>query len=248
MSIKVSLFIPCIVDQFFPETGIAAFNLLRYFGCQVTYPKEQTCCGQPLFNSGYVEQAALLAEKHLNIFAENDYVVAPSGSCVTMIKHHYQDLPLSNSLERKLASLKSRIYELSEFLTEILVINEWKGHFAAKVTYHDACHALRELGIKNQPRKLLANIDGLELIEMENPETCCGFGGTFSVKYAGISSAMVGNKAGWINESGAEYVTSSDSSCLMNIDGFLRRHKIPIKSVHYAEILWRSINDNTNRT
>jgi len=246
MAIKVSLFIPCIVDQFFPETGIAAFNLLQHLGCQVTYPAEQTCCGQPAFNSGYTDQAVMLAEKHIDIFSENDYVVAPSGSCVTMIKHQYENLPISESLQNKLLNLKSRIYELSEFSISILNVNQWEGSFPAKVTYHDACHALRELGIKQQPRKLLSNINGLELIEMDNSETCCGFGGTFSVKYSGISSAMVSNKARWIKESGADYVASSDSSCLMNINGYLRRHKIPVKSVHYVEILWHSIKNKQN--
>lgn len=241
MARKVSLFIPCFVDQLFPDTGVAALKILQHLGCEVTYSAEQTCCGQPAFNSGYFDEAAPLAVKFLNIFRDADYVVAPSGSCITMVKQLYAELPLPESLRNDWLQWRKRVFELSEFIVSVLGVEKWAGTFPATVTYHDACHALRELRIKEQPRKLLTSIEGLEVLEMENSEICCGFGGTFAVKFPEISTAMVHNKARWIQESGAEYVVSTDSSCLMNIDGYLRRHKIPVKTIHLADLLWRSL-------
>lgn len=236
----VHLFIPCFIDQVYPQVGIAAVNILRESGCELIYPQEQTCCGQPAFNSGYWREAAPLAERFLNIFAGAEYIVAPSGSCAAMVKHAYGELPLSHRARELWERERSRVYEFSQFLTGVLGLERWDGYFPAKVTYHDSCHGLRELGISEKPRQLLKSIRGLEFIEMEHPDTCCGFGGTFAVKFAGISTAMVENKARWIQESGAEYLVAGDSSCLMHIEGYLRRQKIPVKTKHLAEILWEA--------
>ncbi|MFQ5584483.1 MAG: (Fe-S)-binding protein, partial [Calditrichia bacterium] len=183
MAQKVSLFIPCFIDRLFPDTGVAALKILQHLGCEVTYAAQQTCCGQPAFNSGYFDKAAQLAVKALNIFHDADYVVAPSGSCVTMVKQLYGELPLPESLRKDWLQWRKRVFELSEFIVTVLGVEKWTGTFPATVTYHDACHALRELRIKEQPRQLLTSIKGLNLLEMENSEICCGFGGTFSVKF-----------------------------------------------------------------
>ncbi len=241
MPVTVHLFIPCFVDQLFPRVGIATVNILRRLGCRLIYPEAQTCCGQPAFNSGYRQESTELGERFLKIFREAEYIVAPSGSCVSMVKHLYGELPFAELQRTAWEVLRRRVYEFSQFLTEVLKVEQWEGRFPARVTYHDACHGLRELGIREQPRRLLASIAGLELVEMENSDTCCGFGGTFSVKFPGISTAMVENKARWIQESGAEYVVATDSSCLMQIEGYLRRHSVPVKTLHLAELLWRAM-------
>ncbi len=244
--LNVFLFIPCFVDQLFPDVGIATVNILKEFDCDLIYPKNQTCCGQPAFNSGYYDEAAKLAQRFMEIFQEAEYIVAPSGSCVAMVKNLYAELNLPQSIKREWTKLREKIYELSGFITSVLEINEWEGHFPARITYHDSCHALRELRIREQPRKLLSSIDGLELIEMKNTEYCCGFGGTFSIKFPQISTAMVQKKSDWIRESGADIVVSTDSSCLMNINGYMQRQHVPlrgrrpIRSMHIAEVLWQA--------
>jgi len=244
--LDVFLFIPCFVDQLFPQVGIATVKILQELNCRVIYPEQQTCCGQPAFNTGYQKEAAQLASRFIEIFKDAEYVVAPSGSCAAMIKNFYGELNLPGSSGKDWQNLRNKIYELSDFLTSVLHVEKWDGHFPARVTYHDSCHTLRELHVKDQPRLLLQSIAGVELIEMENAETCCGFGGTFSVKFPLISTAMVQNKVNWIQQSGAEIVVSTDSSCLMNIDGYLQKQKIPLpdrrhtRSMHLAEILWQS--------
>jgi L-lactate dehydrogenase complex protein LldE len=243
MAQKVHLFIPCFVDALYPSVGISTVNILKELGCEIIYPEKQTCCGQPAINSGYFSEAAILANNFLNIFDDAEYVVAPSGSCITMSKNLYGQLELENRENEIWQSISARFYELTDFLVNVLKIESWKGTFPAKVTYHDSCHALRELRIKNQPRKLLQSIKGLELIEMEKSETCCGFGGTFSVKFSAISTAMVQNKCKWIFESGAEIMTSTDSSCLMNINGFLERNASPVKTMHVSELLWNAFKN-----
>lgn len=240
MAPAVHLFIPCFVDQIFPQVAVATVNLLRQYGCRLIYPSEQTCCGQPVFNNGYWNESAKLAERFLNIFADAEYVVAPSGSCASLVKKLYGHLPLPEASKRLWEQLSPRVYELSQFLSEVLQVREWGGYFPGKVTYHDACHGLRELGISEAPRRFLKSIGGLEFVEMHRPDTCCGFGGTFAVKFSGISTAMAENKASWIQESGAQYLVASDSSCLMHIDGYLRRQNIPVKTLHLAEILWQA--------
>ncbi len=243
MSHHVHLMVPCFVNQLFPDTGISTVKILREFGCKVSYPEEQTCCGQPAFNSGYWDQAAELADRLIGIFKDAEYVVAPSGSCVSLMKKLYKDLPLSSEAKATWDTWHSRVFELSEFLDQVLKIDTWPGRFPGKVTMHDACHGLRELGIGPAPRRWLDSIDELELVEMMRPDTCCGFGGTFAVKFAGISTAMVENKSQWIKDSGADYVVAADSSCLMHIDGYLKRNNSTVQTIHLADLLWQAMEN-----
>lgn len=248
MSLKVHLFIPCFIDQLFPRVGIATVHLLEMLGCQLVCPEEQTCCGQPAFNSGYWKETTELAERFLAIFDKADYVVAPSGSCVSLVKKMYGELSLSESARQSWLEIHPKVYEFSQFLEEVLHIEHWEGRFPAKVTYHDACHGLRELRISRYPRQLLKTIADLDFIEMDYPDTCCGFGGTFAIKFAEISTAMVKHKARWIQESGADIVTAIDSSCLMHIDGYLKRNKIPVQTMHLTEILWKATQQEDERS
>ncbi len=234
----VQLFIPCFIDQLYPETGFNTIKVLEKAGCTVHYNPEQTCCGQPAFNSGYWDEAAKLAVKFLSDFNSEMPVVSPSGSCSSYIIHHYhkvlKDKP--DFLEKHLA-MKKNIYELSDFLVNILKVDNLGSEFQHKVTFHDSCSALREYGIKNEPRQLLANVKGLELIEMEESETCCGFGGTFAVKNSSISTAMAEKKVLNAIATGAEFVVGTEASCLMNINGYIRKNKVPLKGIHLADIL-----------
>lgn len=241
MAPRVSLMIPCFINQMFPETGIATVRILEHFGCEVDYPEDQTCCGQPAFNSGYWDESAVLADRLMEIFSDAEYIVTPSGSCGSLMKKLYSSLPLSNERMAFWEKWHQRVFELTEFLDQVLKIDQWPGVFPHKVTLHDACHGLRELGISTAPRRWLQSIDQLQYIEMLRPDTCCGFGGTFAVKFSGISTAMVENKAGWILDSGAEIVTAADSSCLMHIDGYLKRQGHAVKTMHLADILWQAL-------
>ncbi|MGH1365492.1 MAG: (Fe-S)-binding protein [Calditrichia bacterium] len=236
----IHLFIPCYVDQYFPQVAMAMVNILRDLDCQPIFLEEQTCCGQPAGNSGYAAECAVMAERFLKIFEDAETIVAPSGSCVSQVKKHYEHLKLSDSGFERHAKIQSRIFELSQFLVDELGIETWNGQYDATVTYHDACHGLRELGIFEQPRKLLRSIDGLSLEEMKRSDTCCGFGGTFSVKFAEISTAMAENKTEWIRESGASVLVSGDSSCLMHLSGYSKRQGGSTKMLHLAEVLWQA--------
>lgn len=230
---KVALFIPCYIDQFYPEVGVATVKILKKFGIKFDYPLEQTCCGQPAFNTGYWKEAKSLAIKFVKIFSNFDYIVSPSGSCTSMIKIFYPEL----LNEDELKNIMQKTFELTEFLVKIMKIDSTGAEFDHKVTYHDSCHALRELGIKEEPRILLRNVKKLKLIEMENSEDCCGFGGTFSIKFPEISIDMAKYKLNYALNSGAEFITSTDQSCLMHIDGYARKNKINIKTIHIAQIL-----------
>ncbi len=234
---KISLFIPCIVDQFAPQTAISTFKVLRKLGCDVDYPFEQTCCGQPAFNTGYHHEAKICAERFLKIFSKSNYIVAPSGSCVAMVKNFYEELDLSKETLSIYQYLKNNIFEFSDFLVNILKIENINAQFNAKVTYHDSCHLLRELKISNEPRKLIQNIKGIELINLNESDTCCGFGGTFSVKFPELSAAMTEEKVNNIEKSGADYVIANDVSCLLNIQGILKKRNSRIKILHIAELL-----------
>jgi L-lactate dehydrogenase complex protein LldE len=228
---RVALFIPCFVDQLFPNVGIAMVKVLRRLNIEVDYPLQQTCCGQPAFNTGYWDEARELARRYCEIFADADAIVCPSGSCTAMVRNFYPELL------GKATRVTANTFEFSEFLVRQLGVTDVGARFPAKVTYHDACHALRELRLKDEPRELLRNVKELELVEMSEAETCCGFGGTFSVKFPMISYAMDEMKCTSIKQTGAEYVVSGDSSCLMQIDGYLRRQRMPIKTIHLAEVL-----------
>lgn len=240
MSRPVHIFIPCYVDQYFPDVGISMVHILREVGCEPIYLSDQTCCGQPAYNSGYAAECASIAERFLELFAEAETIVAPSGSCVSQVKNHYHDLELSGAAKKRYGMLKDHTFELSQFLVDELGITTWEGRLDETITYHDACHGLRELGIQKQPRQLLSSIEGLVLNEMHRSDTCCGFGGTFAVKFAGISTAMVEKKVQWIADSGASCVAAGDSSCLMHIDGYIRREGLPLRTSHFAEILWQA--------
>ncbi len=235
---EIQLFIPCFIDQLYPETGFNVIKILEKAGCTVRYNPEQTCCGQPAFNSGYWGEAASLAEKFLCDFDASTPIVSPSASCSGYIIHQYDKvLKDKPELLEKHALLKSSIFELSDFLVNKLKIADFGATFPHKVTYHDACSALREYGIKEEPRKLLQKVKGLELIEMKERETCCGFGGTFAVKNPDISAAMAEVKVLSALETGAEYIVSTEASCLMNINGLINKRKLPIKGIHLADIL-----------
>jgi L-lactate dehydrogenase complex protein LldE len=239
---KVALFIPCLVDQFFPRVGLDLVRILRRLGLQVEYPTEQTCCGQPAFNTGYHDEAIELAQRFIQVFNGGaDYIVSPSGSCTSMVKIFYPELLTDHSLLGPLKEVTSRIFEFSEFLVNVLGVKDVGAQFPHKVTYHDACHLLRELKVKEPPRILIRHVRDVELVEMENSEDCCGFGGTFSVKFPEISTAMSEDKVNRIIQSGAEFVIANDSSCLMQIAGTLSRKGIPVKPLHLVELLGENL-------
>ena len=235
---RVSLFVTCVVDQLFPRAGMAMANVLQQIGWQVDFPEAQTCCGQPAFNSGYRVEARVVARHFLKIFRDAEYIVVPSGSCTSMIAHHYEELfDKEPGTLAQVQQLKPRIYEFSQFLLEVAGIDDFGARFDEVVTYHDSCHALRELGIKDGPRRLLAKVRGLELREMDIPEECCGFGGTFSVKFPEVSGGMVSAKVEAILRTGARAVVSIDSSCLMQLQGALFRAGASVRALHLAEVL-----------
>ncbi|MBI5647874.1 MAG: (Fe-S)-binding protein [Ignavibacteriae bacterium] len=234
----VSLFLPCYTDQFFPATGLSMVSVLERLGHRVVFDERQTCCGQPAFNTGYHDEARRLAARFIRIFRDAEYVVAPSGSCVTMTKLMYGgELSLPEAERRAFEEIRPRIHEFTAFLVDVLGVTDVGASYEARVTLHDSCHALRELRIHDQPRALLRAVRGLDFVEMAHPDVCCGFGGTFSVKNAGISTVMGRDKADDAVASGAEVVTAVDSSCLMHIDGILRARNLPLRAVHIADIL-----------
>ncbi|MCX7915656.1 MAG: (Fe-S)-binding protein [Verrucomicrobiae bacterium] len=224
---RVGLFIPCFVDQLFPQVGIATVTVLRRLGLHVEFPESQICCGQPAFNTGYWSEARELARRCARVFDGYDVVVAPSGSCVAMVRNFYPALGVA----------PPPVFELAEFLVRRLGVTDVGARFPARVTYHDGCHALRELRLKEEPRALLRQVRGLELVEMDAAETCCGFGGTFAVKFPHISGAMDEVKCTAAARTGAEYVVSSDSSCLMQIATQLRQHHPTLRTISLAEVL-----------
>jgi len=243
---KAYLFITCLVDTFFPQIGEDMVKVLDRLGVDLEFPEEQTCCGQPAFNSGYRDDARIVAERFVNIFdqalknsqEEDSYIVCPSGSCTTMIKVFYQDLFANDPvLLDKLKNITSRTYEFSEFLVKVLKRTDLGAEYGGAVTYHDSCHLLRELGVKSEPRRLIEGVKGAELREMEMHDACCGFGGTFSIKFPKVSVSMLDEKIESIVNSGADTVVSCDMGCLMNIDGALSRRGIPVKAMHIAELL-----------
>jgi L-lactate dehydrogenase complex protein LldE len=237
-SIPVSLFFTCLADAFYPRVAFAAVEVLERFGATVRVPLSQTCCGQPAFNSGNRKEARAMARKLLLSFPGDDFIVTPSGSCAAMVKHGYpvlfRDEPRTLSLAH---SVGERVYELSQFLVDVLGVTDPGSDFAGSVTYHDSCHLRRGLGVTEAPRKLLHAIPGVKLVELEESDRCCGFGGVFSFKYPQISCKMTERKVERILATGADFVTSGDLGCLMNIDGLISRAGHPVKALHLAEIL-----------
>ena len=234
---KVQLFIPCFVDQLYPETGMNMVKVLEKLGCDVTYNAKQTCCGQPAFNAGYWTEAREVGKKFLHDFNQEGYIVAPSGSCIGYVRNYFDKL-YENSPEHNLSNkLRRQVYEFTEFLIDILKVEDVGATLNGKATYHDACGALRECGIKQGPRKLLENVAGLELVEMKEAEACCGFGGTFAIKYEPISIGMAQTKVSSALETGAQYMISTDVSCMMHIQGYIEQNNAPIKTMHIADVL-----------
>lgn len=239
---NVDAFIPCFIDQFYPETAQSFIAVLEKAGCSVNYNPEQTCCGQPAFNSGYWKEARTVATKFLNDFESADFIVAPSASCTGFIKNYYSKIfkEDEDQLQKSNAMVK-RVFELSDFLVNHLHKTDFGAEFQHKVTFHDSCAGLREYGIRNEPRVLLEQVKGLELIEMEKLETCCGFGGTFASKFHSISAAMTEQKVTNALKTGAEYIVSTEASCLMNLESYIRKNKLPIKTIHLVDILVSSV-------
>ncbi len=234
---KVQLFIPCFVDQLYPQTAFNMVKVLEKACCDVHYNTNQTCCGQPAFNAGFWDEARDVCSKFIKDFDGADYIVAPSASCVGFVRNYYSKLFENSSQHNAVKDLGKRIYEFSEFLTDVLKIENYGATLNGKATYHDSCAALRECKIKEGPRKLLSFVKGLELVEMNDVETCCGFGGTFAVKFDGISSGMADQKITNALATGAEYIISTDLSCLMQLDGFIKNKKLPLKTMHIADVL-----------
>lgn len=238
--IVVDIFIPCFVDQLFPETGMNMVKVLEKLNCEVRYNPNQTCCGQPAYNAGFIEESSHIAHKFLQDFTndQTNYVVAPSASCVGMVRNAYPDIFMSTSEFVNYRNLEKKVFEFSEFLVDVLQVTKVPGaRLDGKITYHDSCSALRECGIKAGPRALLQNVAGLELIEMEDTETCCGFGGTFAVKFESISVAMAQQKVENALATGANYIVSTDTSCLMHLDAYMRKQNINLKVMHLADVL-----------
>ncbi|MBC7832611.1 MAG: (Fe-S)-binding protein [Hyphomicrobium sp.] len=235
---RVGLFVTCLVDLMRPSVGFAAIRLLEAAGCEVVVPKAQTCCGQPAYNSGEMRGARAIALQTIAAFEGYDYVVAPSGSCAAMLKLHYPRLMAGDDeAERRARAFAERVHELVSFLVDVRGMSSVPGSFQGRVTYHDGCSGLRELKIKQQPRRLLAAIPGLELIEMPGTETCCGFGGLFSVKFPDISNAMVSAKTKSSEATGAELMLSGELGCLLNVAGKLSRQGSRLACRHVAEVL-----------
>ena len=242
---KASLFITCLVDQLYPDVGLSMVRVLQKAGVDVQFPEGQTCCGQPAFNSGFNSKALDLAHKFLNTFEDSDYVVLPSGSCGSMIKVFYEDLFKEDpALQKRMQAVAGRTYEFSQFLVNVLGVNDVGASFHGKATYHASCHLLRELGATNESINLMKSVQGLEFIAVENATVCCGFGGTFSVKYPDISEAMIGKKLDTIQASGADIVVANDSGCLMQLKGAMGRRKLRTRAVHLAELLDNKVTIN----
>jgi L-lactate dehydrogenase complex protein LldE len=241
---KIDAFIPCFIDQLYPETAAAFITVLEKAGCEVRYNPEQTCCGQPSFNSGYWKETKTLATKFLNDFNTAEIIVSPSASCTGFVKNYYQKLFESDEKQlNRSREIATRIFEFSDFLVNHLKVEEFGSVFNHKVTFHDSCAGLREYGIKNEPRILLQNVKGLELVEMENTDTCCGFGGTFAAKFHSISTAMTEQKVENALNTGAEYIVSTEASCLMNIQAYIKKQKLPVKTIHLADVLAMGLKD-----
>jgi L-lactate dehydrogenase complex protein LldE len=235
---RVALFVTCLVDLFRPSVGFATIKLLEDAGCSVEVPEAQVCCGQPAYNSGDRKDTAAIAKQVIAAFEGYDYVVAPSGSCGGMIKDHYPALFAAEpEWQSRAQALSAKTFELTSFLVDVLKQAGVAAKLDAKITYHDSCSGLRELGVKQQPRRLLQSVEGLELVEMQTPETCCGFGGTFCVKYGEISTDIVGRKTADINATGADLLLAGDMGCLLNMAGKLQREGSRVQVRHVAEVL-----------
>ncbi|MCH7653186.1 MAG: (Fe-S)-binding protein [Chloroflexi bacterium] len=244
-AVKASLFVTCIIDQLYPDVGESVVRVLRRLGVDLDFPRGQTCCGQPAFNSGFWRDAKPLARRFLAEFQGDRYIVVPSGSCASMLRVFYSELLHDEpELREKASAMSSRVFEFTEFIVDVLGVTDLApycgsagGMDTQRVTYHEACHLLRELGVNQQPRMLLASLPSVEVVGMEQAEVCCGFGGTFSVKYPDISGAMLADKVDNVLASGADILTACDSSCLMQMAGGLEKRGANVGTAHVAQIL-----------
>ncbi|MDP2423751.1 MAG: (Fe-S)-binding protein [Bacteroidales bacterium] len=233
----VDIFIPCFIDQFYPETGLNMLRILEKLGVDAHYNKRQTCCGQVAFNAGFWDEAKAIGEKFIKSFNNNRLVVTPSASCASMVRNNYNELFYNTALHIEYRQLQKNIIEFTDFLVNVLKVNDLNAIFNHVATYHDSCAALREYGIKAEPRALLQHVRGLELREMKHTHECCGFGGTFSVKHEAIAVAMAEQKVGDALATGAEYIISTDASCLMHLEGYIKKHKLQLKTAHIVDVL-----------
>jgi L-lactate dehydrogenase complex protein LldE len=238
-SVRVALFVPCYVDLINPEVGVSMVRVLRRLGVELVYPEGQTCCGQPAFNSGFFDEARAVARHFLDVFEKErwDYVVCPSGSCTTMVSHYYPFIFKGMPEESRSEILGHRVRELSDFLVNVLRVKDLGARYEGRAVFHCGCHQRRELGVLEEPRELLWSVEGLELLDWENEELCCGFGGTFAVKMPDISTAMADEKIEALEKSGADTLISGDSSCLMHLSGRLKRVGNDTRVYHLAQIL-----------
>ncbi|HVT85919.1 MAG TPA: (Fe-S)-binding protein [Chitinophagaceae bacterium] len=234
---NVQIFIPCFVDQLFPQTAFNMVKVLEKAGCTVSYNTSQTCCGQPAFNAGFWDDSKAVCSKFIKDFSGTDYIVGPSASCVGFVRNYYGKLFDNSSLHHDVADLNKRIFEFSEFMIKVLQVEDVGAVLQGKATYHDSCAGLRECKIKTEPRKLLSNVKGLEVTEMNDVETCCGFGGTFAVKFEAISIGMGEQKVENALATGAEYVISTDLSCLMHLQGYIKNKGYSLQTLHLADVL-----------
>jgi len=235
---NVEAFIPCFIDQFYPEIAANFIAVLEKSGCKVNYNPEQTCCGQPAFNSGYWKEARTVAGKFLIDFNSAEVIVGPSASCTGFVRNYFSKIFEEDKTNlEKSNQMSKKIFEVTDFLVNHLKIIDFDTVFNHRVTFHDSCAGLREYGIKREPRILLSNVRGLELIEMDNTETCCGFGGTFAAKFHSISTAMIDQKVENALKTGAEYIVSTEASCLMNMESYIRKNNLPIKTIHIIDVL-----------
>ena len=234
---KVQLFVPCFVDQVYPQTAFNMVKVLEKAGCTVRYNPAQTCCGQPAFNAGFWDDAREVCTKFLKDFSADDYIVAPSASCVGFVRNYYSKLFEESALLPTAKAIGAKIFEFSEFLVKVIGVTDFHATLEGKATYHDSCAGLRECNIKNEPRQLLANVAGLQITEMQDVETCCGFGGTFAVKFESISIAMAEQKVEHALATGAQYLISTDLSCLMHLQGYIDNKGYTLKTLHLADVL-----------
>lgn len=234
---EIELFIPCFIDQLYPDTGFNLVKVLEKLDIQVHYNREQTCCGQLAFNNGNWDEARELGEKFIKDFTRGRSIVGPSASCISMVKNHYPKLFNNSSLHNSFKDIQGNIFEISDFLVNKLNVTNLGARFPHKVTIHDSCSALREYGLKNEVRTLLSKVKDIEVAEMNESDVCCGFGGAFSVEYESISSSMAERKVKNALDTGAEYIVSTEMSCLMNIDGYIKKHNLPLKVIHIVDIL-----------
>lgn len=233
----VDIFIPCFVDQLHPNVGLNMVKILEKLGCGVNYNPEQTCCGQPAFNAGYWDEARAVGEKFIKEFQNDRYIVSPSASCTGFVKNYYPEMFNNSALHNELKQIKKNMFEFSDFLVNVLKITNLGATLKGVGTYHDSCAGLREYGIKNEPRTLLSKVRGLELREMKDTEVCCGFGGTFSAKFEPIAVGMVEQKVKNAQEVKADYIISTDMSCLLHIDSYIKKQNLNMKVMHITDVL-----------